>query len=290
MTDVPGFSLLKTERHGGDMPPTWFGMRFATLWRTLAAGGFDMTLNCVPRVALPAMVAPFNSLAAALTEVRYGRAIDEVELEPPVFVIGHWRTGTTLLHELLAEDPELAAPTVYQTFFPNTFLVAPNLGAWLGGMLAPTRPFDNVILGHDRPSEEEFALLNMGLGTPYQSLAYPRHGLSGLPYVDLVDLDDAEREAWETGLCAAAEAPPPGGGAAAPAQIAASHRAYRHAAAALPRRAFRACRAQSVRYLSVHRTHVEGARLLAGLPQSGARRREPEGDRARSVRAAVCGL
>src|SRR5215831_1313722 len=40
-----------------------------------------------------------------LQDVVYGRAIRAVELtEPPIFIVGHWRTGTTLLHEMLIRD------------------------------------------------------------------------------------------------------------------------------------------------------------------------------------------
>ena len=31
--------------------------------------------------------------------------------EPPLFVLGHWRSGTTLLHELLMLDPRHTCPT-----------------------------------------------------------------------------------------------------------------------------------------------------------------------------------
>jgi hypothetical protein len=37
----------------------------------------------------------------------------------PLFIIGHWRSGTTLLHNLLATDPGFGYTTTYQAIFPN---------------------------------------------------------------------------------------------------------------------------------------------------------------------------
>ena len=30
--------------------------------------------------------------------------------QPPVFIIGHWRSGTTMLHELMIQDPAPFVP------------------------------------------------------------------------------------------------------------------------------------------------------------------------------------
>ena len=38
----------------------------------------------------------------------------------PVFIIGHWRSGTTHLHNLLCQDPQMAYASTYQSVFPDT--------------------------------------------------------------------------------------------------------------------------------------------------------------------------
>ncbi|MFZ4732722.1 MAG: sulfotransferase, partial [Pirellulales bacterium] len=41
----------------------------------------------------------FNSIAGGLTTLTHGRRIRcPPQTPPPVFIIGHWRSGTTLLH------------------------------------------------------------------------------------------------------------------------------------------------------------------------------------------------
>jgi len=79
----------------------------------------------------------------------------------PIFIIGHWRSGTTHLHNLLCQDDQMAYVTTYQSVFPDTLFN--KLGRFLfrgfSTLLIPgTRKGDNVKLGASLPQEEEFAL------------------------------------------------------------------------------------------------------------------------------------
>jgi hypothetical protein len=189
---------FKVQRYGRGTPYIWHGMRFGPWMRLLADGGFDVTLNCMPRILGVTLTAPINSAVHHLSETVYRRRIAETRIAPPIFIIGHWRTGTTMLHELLGLDPALASPTTFQCMFPGTFLLTEKLvGRWTKAFLPKTRTLDNVEFGPDRPQEEEFGLLNLGIGTPYRSLAFPRQGPKGQRHVDLADLSAAERHAWE---------------------------------------------------------------------------------------------
>lgn len=189
---------FRIERVGGASPYVWYGMRFGTWAKLLASGRFDVTLNCLPRILAVTAVTPLNSVLHQVSQAVYGRRIRETAVTPPVFIIGHWRTGTTLMQELLDCDPRLAAPNTYQCMFPSSFLLTQGLvGRWTRNMLPATRPFDNMTFGPDRPQEEEFALLNSGARTPYATLAFPRHGPANMGYIDFADLSDADRDAWE---------------------------------------------------------------------------------------------
>src|SRR5688500_18508964 len=48
-----------------------------------------------------------NSLAAWAERRRYGAEVTGTSVAPPIFVLGHWRSGTTLLHDLLSVDDRL---------------------------------------------------------------------------------------------------------------------------------------------------------------------------------------
>jgi hypothetical protein len=57
-------------------------------------------------------------LRIALDRQRYP-AIAEESIERPIFIIGFARSGTTMLHSLLAEDPEVLKPYSWHMFSPS---------------------------------------------------------------------------------------------------------------------------------------------------------------------------
>ena len=193
---------FKVHRYGGWLLYFWHGMRFGTWIGLLRRGSFDVTLNCLPNILTVTIWAPINSLLYFVSEALYGRRADAVGLDPsPVFILGHWRSGTTLLHDLMNCDPALAAPTTYECFFPNHFLLSERaIGRLFNVFLPKKRPQDDVPVAMDRPQEDEFALSILGLGTPYNSLAFPRQGPVDETYLDLQDLDEAARADWANGF------------------------------------------------------------------------------------------
>jgi LPS sulfotransferase NodH len=47
-----------------------------------------------------------------------GKSLEAVPIQRPVFITGMPRSGSTFLHELLAEDPESRAPRIWEVMFP----------------------------------------------------------------------------------------------------------------------------------------------------------------------------
>jgi hypothetical protein len=198
----PRLPWLTIERYGGRLIYVWFGMRFGALMKLFRDGRFSFTLNCIPdTLALLAWV-PWNTPLTWISEAKYGKAARALKLgEPPVFVIGHWRTGTTLLHDLFAADPNLAFPTTYECFFPHHFLLTEGrLDRIFKRLLPKKRPQDDVPVGFDRPQEEEFAMLMLGYGTPYRTMAWPRLGPADSAYLDFKGVAPADRKAWAEGF------------------------------------------------------------------------------------------
>lgn len=97
------------------------------------------------------------------------------EIISPVFIIGHWRSGTTLLHNLLCRDPQFGYCTTYQTVFPHLMLYGRELFKALAALCMPTsRPTDHLELTVSQPQEEEFALSNMTHAAFYHFWIFPR--------------------------------------------------------------------------------------------------------------------
>lgn len=94
----------------------------------------------------------------------------------PIIIIGHWRTGSTLLHQLLNLDSELIAPTVFQVSLPKGFLVSRKYyQPIMNKVLGNKRPMDNVKLGFDEPQEDEYALLKTTRSSPLEDLIFPKN-------------------------------------------------------------------------------------------------------------------
>ena len=97
-------------------------------------------------------------------------------LKDPVFIIGHWRSGTTFLHNLMCLDGNAGYPTTYQTVFPNNLFAFQWLFKPIVKLLMPSnRPVDNVKLDVDYPQEEEFALNNETVFSFYNWWYFPKY-------------------------------------------------------------------------------------------------------------------
>lgn len=97
-----------------------------------------------------------------------------------IFVLGFWRSGTTLLHELLAAGPRMAAPRTWQCMNPSGFRIAgaPRIRAPV------SRPMDGVLVDALSPQEDEFALLARGAPSVYRVWLDPRRWEEALPALE----------------------------------------------------------------------------------------------------------
>lgn len=116
-----------------------------------------------------------NSVLSGIQHLTHGKRIESAVLKrPPVFIVGHWRSGTTLMHELMAMDSRMAFPTNFDAFIPDHFLVSRFFFYPLVKLLMPKRrPMDNMSMGVGTPQEDDFALCTSGAPTPYRRIAFP---------------------------------------------------------------------------------------------------------------------
>jgi hypothetical protein len=133
-------------------------------------------------------------------ELAWKKRIRRVSIsKPPVFIIGFWRSGTTLIHNLLCLAPGAAYITTYQTVFPNLLSHSWWFKPIIGKFWPTHRPFDGVKMGMDLPQEEEIALANLQDISFYNFLCFPKD--FDRLYDDqlfLKDLDDKHITRWKT--------------------------------------------------------------------------------------------
>ncbi len=132
-------------------------------------------------------------------ELRYGNVIKNTPIpDNPVFILGHWRSGTTLLHNLMCQDPQFAFVTTYQGVFPNLLLGSKWLFKNIMKQLTPDkRPSDNMALSPDFPQEEEFALGNMNPYSLYHFWYFPNHIFDYYEkYIRFNGVSDEVKQRW----------------------------------------------------------------------------------------------
>ena len=120
----------------------------------------------------------------------------------PIFIVGHWRSGTTHLHNLMSQDPRFAWLTTGQTVLPSNMLGAATQLIYqiLRQRLPEKRSFDNVRLRVDAPQEEEIALGNLSQLSYFNCYYYPRRFQKNFAKSVLMqDVTDAERTEFSRG-------------------------------------------------------------------------------------------
>ncbi|MCK9613595.1 MAG: sulfotransferase [Bacteroidales bacterium] len=110
-----------------------------------------------------------------LEQNRYARQLEMAEKpENPVFIIGHWRTGSTFLHQLMSLDENIVTTSLFQTLHPDGFKCAyPYFRPLMKMFLGSTRPFDKMKINMDVPQEDEFALLRLTAFSPMLGMVFP---------------------------------------------------------------------------------------------------------------------
>jgi hypothetical protein len=177
------------------------GITAGAWWRLLRENRFGIDSSYWHRAAFVTAASFINSLYAARERRRFDAAVAKVEIrQPPLFILGHWRSGTTLLHYLLAQDREqFAYPNTYQVVNPLTFLSTEEINAKRFAALIPkTRPMDNMALSFDAPQEDEFAPLLMCLKSLYLGASFPRREDDYARYLTFHGVSPNEVDSWKS--------------------------------------------------------------------------------------------
>lgn len=167
---------LRLLREGGGVDPKYYGRAvFITAISALATSGRIRERYLVSR-RLRALNFPDN----------------------PLFIVGHWRCGTTFLHNLFCQDPRFGYVTTMQSQAPKAFFA----DHWILRGLLPffmpdTRPMDNMPVTVDSPQEEEFCLANACSHSFYLWLYFPRAAEDLFrKYVLFDGISEEERGGW----------------------------------------------------------------------------------------------
>jgi hypothetical protein len=146
------------------------------LWQTLAPGS---------------LFSAMAGLQQAVSREQLARA----NYRDAIVVLGYWRSGTTLLHEMLCLDARYTFPTTHACMNPHHFLLTEASALAREGTSAQ-RPMDEMEVRPGSPQEDEFALLSLGARSPYEALLIPKILPEALKLADPRDLSAHDEKRW----------------------------------------------------------------------------------------------
>lgn len=175
----------------------WGGFCLSGWLRLLLRNRFAVEPPYRRAAGIVTMLSTVSSVLGVAQEICHGRAIRRTKLlEAPVFILGHWRCGTTFLFDLLSRDHRFAYPDTYECLFPGHFLVSRDF-VTRRLPLQGDRGVDKVPLGWGQPREDEFGLCALGQPSPYLTAAFPNRPPQDSAFLDLCGISERERRSWE---------------------------------------------------------------------------------------------
>ena len=176
------------------------GITVGDWWRLLKANRFRVDPAYWHRGAVISLLSLFNSFHRRRETRIFQKQIEATAItKPPLFILGHWRSGTTHLHNLLAQDDgNFAYANTYQVVNPHTFLTTEQKNtrrfAW---MIPGKRPMDNMALSFRSPQEDEFAPLLISQLSSYLGVSFPRREDFYNRYLTFHDASEDEISRWK---------------------------------------------------------------------------------------------
>lgn len=178
---------------------TLLGITVGDWWRLLRENRFAVDPIYWNRAGMLTVASLVNSIHRRREKRDYGAEIANMEVKAPLFIIGHWRTGTTLLHNLLALDEQFTYPNLFQISNPHTFL---SREAAVVQQLADAppreRPMDNMKVTFNSPGEDEFATSMMSLRSPVIGWSFPRRAEYYDRYLTFRGVPEEDLARWKT--------------------------------------------------------------------------------------------
>jgi hypothetical protein len=96
------------------------------------------------------------------------------ELEPPIFLLGHWRSGTTHLYNVMSRGNFAYVPPIAAGMPAESLTLGRWLRPFLEKQLPESRYIDNIPVTPTSPQEDEIALANLSPLSFYHGIYFPK--------------------------------------------------------------------------------------------------------------------
>ncbi len=176
------------------------GITFGKWIKLLFQNGFRISKNNWIKALFITFTSLRNSYSSFREKKIYQKKINAIELrKDPIFIIGHWRSGTTFLHNILSQDTHFAYPTLIDIKFPETIILNDAVfQKMITHSQSQKRAMDNVTVDFLSPQEEEFAIAVMTLQSSLLNWIFPKNKSYIDKYLDFKNLSTTEIKSWES--------------------------------------------------------------------------------------------
>jgi hypothetical protein len=174
------------------------GSSLTNLLRLTSQNKFRISPRYFPRFVYACLLCTLLSPFRIKENILQSKQIRSVQIDKdPLFIIGHWRSGTTYLHNVLSHNDAFGYCTTFHATLPHVFLQSEHLLKPLLSASIPTkRPMDNAAMGPDLPQEEEYAIANIIPDGYYNGWCFPYNMNRYMNHVFIDRLPESYQREW----------------------------------------------------------------------------------------------
>ena len=168
-------------------------------WVRLARANAPIEKKYIVRAVYVTVMTVLWTPLRLLQRLLFNRRITRTPVvEDPVFVIGHYRSGTTFLLNVITRDPQWGFVSTTQAVLPELFLFGRVIRRLLRLFLPEKRPMDNMEMSPELPEEPEHAVGNLSPYCFYHGFCFPKRMMHYFSrYVLFRDVPPKEVGAWK---------------------------------------------------------------------------------------------
>lgn len=162
------YLTLDEQPLGGTTLPNWV--------KVLLENRLRVDWQFIPKAVYVSLMITALAPLRVVERRKFDDKIQDMRVEKPVFIIGHWRSGTTFLHYLMGQDKNLGYASTMDTLDPSVFLQYEKLlKSIVSKRLPKKRPMDNLEMETNLPYEEEYAISDLTPYSFYHGWYFPRN-------------------------------------------------------------------------------------------------------------------
>ena len=169
------------------------------IFRLLWINKFKISFKYIPRFLYALFMSAITLPLRVIEKIRFQKKIKSTVIsEDPIFIIGFYRTATTLLHILFSKDKRLGYMSnldIFTALFNLSFEKTSR--RILEKRLPKTRPMDNIEMNVDGPQEEAYAISTTLEFAAPNAMIFPQNYDYFVKYISLDECPEKDLKRWK---------------------------------------------------------------------------------------------